>query len=78
MGRINIIPVGSGSTGNSIYIEIGERKILVDMGMGFKVTRDVLAKHGRDIKDIEAIFLTHLMYCLLRSFGYVSDQECQG
>lgn len=62
MGKINIIPVGSGSTGNSIYIEIDERKILVDMGMGFKVTRDALAKYGRDIKDIEAIFLTHGHY----------------
>lgn len=59
MGNINIIPVGSGSTGNSIYIEIGERKILVDMGIGFKATRDALLKHDRYIKDIEAIFVTH-------------------
>ena len=62
MEKINIIPVGSGSTGNSIYIEIGVRKILVDMGMGFKVIRDSLAFHKRDIRDIEAIFVTHGHY----------------
>ena len=62
MSIINIIPIGSGSTGNSIYIEMGERKILVDMGIGFKAIRDTLNIHGRDIRDIEAIFVTHGHY----------------
>ena len=59
MNKINIIPVGSGSTGNSIYIEINEHKILMDMGMGFRKIRDALSVHNRNIADIEAIFLTH-------------------
>ena len=56
---IHIIPVGSGSTGNSIYIELDDKKLLVDMGIGFKKVRDALLKHNRNIKDIEAIFVTH-------------------
>ena len=56
---IHIIPVGSGSTGNSIYIELDDKKLLVDMGIGFKKVRDALLKHNRNIKDIEAIFITH-------------------
>jgi len=59
MGSINIIPVGSGSTGNSIYIEIEGHRFLIDMGIGFKKIRDALKLHERDMKDIEAIYLTH-------------------
>ena len=59
MSSINIIPIGSGSTGNSIYIEINEHRFLVDMGIGFRKIRDVLQEHKRNIADIEAIFLTH-------------------
>lgn len=59
---INIIPIGSGSTGNSIYIELDDKKLLVDMGMGYRKIRDALLKHQRNIKDIQAIFVTHGHY----------------
>ena len=59
MNEINIIPIGSGSTGNSIYIEILDHRFLIDMGIGFRKIRDALALHDRNINDIEAIFLTH-------------------
>ncbi len=59
MGSINIIPIGSGSTGNCIYIEIEDHHFLVDMGIGMRKVRDTLNGHGRDLAGIEAIFLTH-------------------
>lgn len=56
---INIIPLGSGSTGNSFYIEIGEHKILIDMGIGMRKVKEALSIHNRSLVDIEAILLTH-------------------
>ncbi len=62
MNEISIIPIGSGSTGNSIYIEIGAYRLLIDMGIGYKKVRDALAIHNRSIEEIDAIFLTHGHY----------------
>ena len=62
MNEIRIIPIGSGSTGNSIYIEIGGYRLLVDMGIGYKKVRDALARHGRSLEEVDAIFLTHGHY----------------
>lgn len=59
MSFINIIPIASGSTGNSIYIEIGKYKLIIDMGIGYRKIRDVLLMHDRNIEDIDAVFLTH-------------------
>jgi len=56
---INVIPIGSGSTGNSIYIEIDKYQLLVDMGMGYKKIKAALEKNNRNIEDIDAVFITH-------------------
>ena len=54
-----IIPIGSGSTGNCFYIEMGGHPLLIDLGMGYRKVNAALEKHGRHIEDIEAVFLTH-------------------
>lgn len=59
---INIIPFGSGSTGNSFYIEIGEHKLLIDMGIGVKKIKNALEHHQKEINKVEAILLTHTHY----------------
>ena len=59
MSPVSVIPIGSGSTGNAFHIGIGPYQILVDMGIGFRKVRDALEKNGRNIEDIDAIFLTH-------------------
>ena len=57
MEKINIIPFGSGSTGNSIYIEIGKYKILVDMGIGYRMINQSLLKYDRKIEaEIEMVW----------------------
>lgn len=60
--HIKIIPFGSGSTGNSMYIEIENHRILVDMGIGMRKIKQALEKHSRSLNDIEAIFITHDHY----------------
>ena len=59
MKDISVIPIGSGSTGNSIYIEIGGYHLLIDMGIGFKKIKEALELHGRSMDEIDAIFMTH-------------------
>ncbi len=67
MNEIIILPFGSGSTGNSVYIEIGPYHLLVDMGIGFRKIRDTLFLYDRDISSIEAIFITHGHYDHIKS-----------
>ena len=59
MSEINVIPIGSGSTGNSIYIEIDELAFLVDMGIGYRKVNEALINNKRSMDDIKAIFVTH-------------------
>ena len=73
MSQINILPIGSGSTGNSIYIEIGPHRILVDMGIGFKKIRDALNRYDRNIEDIDAIFVTHGHYDHVKSASAIAN-----
>lgn len=59
MNEINIIPIGSGSTGNCFYIEMEGIKFLVDMGIGVRKIKDVLAMHERDLSEVQGVFVTH-------------------
>ncbi|MCM3758027.1 MBL fold metallo-hydrolase [Sporosarcina aquimarina] len=51
--------LASGSTGNSIYIENDSGAYLVDAGLTAKRIEAQLAKIGRSMKDVNAIFVTH-------------------
>lgn len=51
--------LASSSSGNSIYIESDKFKCLVDAGLTGKKITENLAAVGGDIKDIDAIFVTH-------------------
>lgn len=51
--------LGSGSRGNSLYIESGQTAILIDAGFSGKELAKRLAVHGRVPENLNAIFLTH-------------------
>ena len=51
--------LASSSSGNSIYIEHNNFRCLVDAGLTGKKVVENLAQIERDIKDINAIFVTH-------------------
>lgn len=55
--RVSVL--ASGSTGNTTLIETAQHKILMDAGVSGKKTKDLLAKVGVDIKDIDMAFLSH-------------------
>ena len=59
---INIIPIGSGSSGNCFYIQIDNKEFLIDMGIGYRKVKDALESNDRSLNNISAIFITHGHY----------------
>ncbi len=56
---IRFCVLGSGSKGNSTFIEIGKSRFLIDAGFNKTETRKRLASIGRSVDDIQKIFITH-------------------
>lgn len=55
--RLSVL--SSGSSGNATYLETGKRGVLVDAGLSCKRLKGLLARVGRSLEDVSAIFLTH-------------------
>ena len=51
--------LGSGSRGNSVFIESGKTAILIDAGFSGKQIEERLQAIGRNISDIRALCITH-------------------
>lgn len=51
--------LASGSSGNTLYIESQEKKILVDAGLSGKKITTLLEQVGKKPEDLDAIFVTH-------------------
>ena len=67
--------LGSGSRGNSIYVESGATAILVDGGFSGKEIASRLARIGRDIDCLKAIFVTHEHHDHISGVGVVSRRS---
>ena len=57
--RMTLCPLFSGSSGNSIYIACGGVRLLVDAGMSASRIEAQLREIGVDIREIDAILVTH-------------------
>ncbi|HBG19101.1 MAG TPA: MBL fold metallo-hydrolase [Desulfobulbaceae bacterium] len=51
--------LGSGSRGNSVFIESGKTAILIDAGFSGKEIHNRLRSIGRDLSEIRALCITH-------------------
>jgi phosphoribosyl 1,2-cyclic phosphodiesterase len=49
----------SGSNGNCTYVEAGGVRLLFDAGISGRQAQQRLALHGRDIEQVDALFLSH-------------------
>ena len=56
---MRIIVLGSGSSGNSVYIEAGATGVLVDVGLSAKQTALRMTQAGLDPARLTAIVVTH-------------------
>ncbi|MGE5174115.1 MAG: MBL fold metallo-hydrolase [Betaproteobacteria bacterium] len=53
------IALQSGSSGNCIYVETSGLKLLFDAGITGRQTEERLAAHGRDIRSVDAVIISH-------------------
>ena len=59
MQNVKICSLYSGSKGNSVFIEAGGAKILIDAGKSARSLCSALKSIGEDVDNIDAIFITH-------------------
>lgn len=53
------ISLQSGSSGNCIYVETQSTRLLFDAGINGVQTEERLAAQGRDIRDVDAVIISH-------------------
>lgn len=53
------ISLQSGSSGNCIYVEAGGVRLLIDAGITGVQAQERLAAHGRDIRTVDAVIISH-------------------
>ena len=56
---MKIVVLGSSSSGNSTYVELGNNNFLIDVGLGFNAIKDKLFKLGVYPDEIDFILITH-------------------
>ncbi len=64
--------LGSGSKGNSVYIESGTTEILLDAGFSGKEMAARLQSIGRRLEDVNALFITHEHQDHIQGAGVIS------
>ena len=64
----------SGSTGNSLFVETENSKILVDAGESAKKIVSALSLIGVEVTDIDAILVTHEHIDHVKSLGTLSKK----
>lgn len=61
----------SGSSGNCIFVEDGQTRLLVDCGVSGKKIEQALSSHGIDLKSINAALVTHEHSDHVQSVGII-------
>jgi len=67
--KLTLCPLFSGSSGNSIYIACGGTRLLVDCGMSAARIEAALREIGVDIREIDAMLITHEHVDHVRGLG---------
>jgi phosphoribosyl 1,2-cyclic phosphodiesterase len=66
--------LGSGSTGNSLFLKGGETRILIDAGLSCLQIKKRLKIIGESLSDINAIIITHEHADHMRGIGVICRQ----
>jgi len=56
---MRLIVLGSGSSGNVLYVESGDTSVLIDLGLSAKETARRMVEFGLDPTKLSAIVITH-------------------
>ncbi len=57
--KMKIIVIGSGSSGNCTYVELGDVRFLVDAGINYSIIENELKKNKISLNLIDFILITH-------------------
>jgi phosphoribosyl 1,2-cyclic phosphodiesterase len=57
--KFEAISLQSGSSGNCIYVESGDTRIIFDAGLSCIETARRLAARGKDIRNVDALIISH-------------------
>ena len=52
-------PLFSGSSGNALFCQYGETRLLIDAGKSGKTIEDALASIGSDVRSLSGVLITH-------------------
>lgn len=63
--------IQSGSNGNAFYVESSDVRLLFDAGVSASTTEKRMALHGRDIRQVDALILSHEHTDHTRSAGAI-------
>ena len=56
---MRIVILGSGSSGNATYVELGEKRLLIDIGLSCHKVENELAKLHTSVRFLDGIFISH-------------------
>ena len=68
-GGLKFSILSSGSAGNSVYIEAGGKRILIDAGLSEKKLAQRMSLIGRSLNGLDAVFATHEHSDHIRGMG---------
>lgn len=67
--------VASGSKGNATLVGNKKTLILIDMGVSLTTLKDGLNEINKDVKDIQAVFITHDHSDHIKGIKYIKDRK---
>ncbi len=67
--------LGSGSSGNCYYLGNSEYGILIDAGVGPRIIKKRLERHGVDMSSIWAVLITHDHYDHIKAVGHLGEKN---
>jgi len=71
---IKFTVLGSGSTGNAVYVEVDDKALLLDAGLNFKQLNLRLEAMNRSIEGVEHIFISHQHGDHVRALGMIEKK----
>jgi len=72
--QFTFFSLGSGSSGNCYYLGNSRYGMLIDAGIGPRITKKRLAEYGIDFSSIYAVLITHDHYDHIKSVGYLEEK----
>lgn len=70
---LRLISFGSGSSGNSYYLEADGGALLIDSGVGIRTLKKYIREYGITTTNIRALIITHDHADHIKSAGCVAD-----